>query len=153
LSSSNIFRRRGRNQIIRPDEVVALNENSEDIGSSKHGEDIEGEKIPVKTAMICPECRSWIDIAAKMCPICGLRIKHLPRPASEGRSRITAALLALFLGIAGAHKFYLGSIKMGIIYILISLTAIGFAITLALGIYDAIILFTMSDEEFARNYD
>jgi TM2 domain-containing membrane protein YozV len=61
-------------------------------------------------------------------------------------------LLALFLGIAGAHKFYLGSIKMGIIYILISLTAIGFAITLALSIYDAIILFTMSDEEFARNF-
>jgi len=41
---------------------------------------------------------------------------------------------------------------MGIIYILISLTAIGFAITLALSIYDAIILFTMSDEEFARNF-
>ena len=142
----------GRNQIIRADEVVALNENSENIGGSEDGKNAGGEKVPVKTAMICPECRSWIDNAAKMCPICGLRIKHLPRPASEGRSRITAALLALFLGVAGAHKFYLGSIKMGIIYILISLTAIGFAITLALSIYDAIILFTMSDEEFARNF-
>jgi TM2 domain-containing membrane protein YozV len=142
----------GRNQIIRADEVVALNENSENIGGSEDGKNAGGEKVPVKTAMICPECRSWIDNAAKMCPICGPRIKHLPRPASEGRSRITAALLALFLGVAGAHKFYLGRIKMGIIYILISLTAIGFAITLALSIYDAIILFTMSDEEFARNF-
>ena len=103
--------------------------------------------------MICPECKSWIDTASRMCPICGLRIKHLPRPANEGRSRITAALLALFLGIAGAHKFYLGSIKMGIIYVLISLTAIGFAITLALSIYDAIVLFTLSDEEFSKKYD
>ena len=123
------------------------------IGSTKHGEDVKGEKIPVKTAMICPECKSWIDTAARICPICGLRVKQQSRSAKEERSRITAALLALFLGVAGAHKFYLGRIKMGIIYILISLTAIGFAITLALSIYDSIVLLTMSDAEFAKKYN
>ncbi len=116
-------------------------------------EDSEDKGIPVKTAMICPECKSWIDAAAGICPICGLRVKQQSSPAGGGRSRITAALLALFLGVAGAHKFYLGSIKMGIMYILISLTAIGFAITLALSIYDSIVLFTMSDAEFAKKYD
>ena len=130
-----------------------MNEDSENIGGSEDGENAGGEKILVKTAMICPECKSWIDTAARMCPICGLRVKQVPRPARERRSRITAALLALILGVAGAHKFYLGSIKMGIIYVLISLTAIGFAITLALSIYDAIVLFTLSDEEFAKKYE
>lgn len=123
------------------------------IGSSKHEEDARGDKIPVKTAMVCPECKSWIDTAARICPICGLRVKQQPPLARGGRDRTTAALLALFLGVAGAHKFYLGSIKMGIIYILISLTAIGFAITLALSIYDALVLFTMSEEKFSKNYN
>ena len=142
--------------ISRPDEVLALtesHENKEYTGSFKQEGVAQGEKIPVKTSMICPECKSWIDTATRMCPICGLRVKQVPRPAREGRSRITAALLALILGVAGAHKFYLGNIKTGIIYVLISLTAIGFAITLALSIYDAIVLFTLSDEEFAKKYD
>ena len=133
--------------------MTESHENKDDTGSSKHEGVAQGDKIPVKTSMICPECKSWIDTAARMCPICGLRVKQVPRPARGGRSRITAALLALILGVAGAHKFYLGSIKMGIIYVLISLTAIGFAITLALSIYDAIVLFTMPDEEFAKKYN
>ena len=62
-------------------------------------------------------------------------------------------MLALFLGVAGAHKFYLGNAKMGIIYILISLTAVGLIITLILSIYDFIILLTMSDADFTIKYE
>lgn len=42
---------------------------------------------------------------------------------------------------------------MGIIYILISLTAIGLIITMILGIYDFIILLTMSDADFTMKYE
>jgi len=66
---------------------------------------------------------------------------------------MAAALLALFLGVAGAHKFYLGNAKMGIIYIIISLTAIGLAFTLILSIYDSIVLLTMSDDDFTLKYE
>lgn len=128
-------------------------EDKDYIGGSNHEEGAKGDDIPVRMATVCPECKSWIDTAARICPICGLRIKQQPPLARGGRNRTTAALLAIFLGVAGAHKFYLGSIKMGIIYILISLTAIGFAITLALSIYDALLLFSMSDEEFSKNYN
>jgi len=133
--------------------LTAGREDKDYISSSKHEEDVDGYRVPVKRAIICPECKSWIDNAARICPICGLRVKQRTPLAKGGRCRIVAALLALFLGVAGAHKFYLGSIKMGILYVLISLTAIGFAITLALSIYDSFVLFTMSDEEFAKKYD
>jgi hypothetical protein len=42
---------------------------------------------------------------------------------------------------------------MGIIYILISLTAVGLIITLILSIYDFIILLTMSDADFTIKYE
>ncbi|OYV09267.1 MAG: hypothetical protein CG437_1239, partial [Methanosaeta sp. NSP1] len=55
--------------------------------------------------------------------------------------------------VAGAHKFYLGNAKMGIIYILISLTAVGLIVTMILSIYDFIMLLTMADEDFAIKYE
>ena len=84
---------------------------------------------------------------------CGVRVSPLPGTTRGGRTKIAAALLALFLGVAGAHKFYLGNAKMGIIYILISLTAVGLIITLILSIYDFIILLTMPDADFTMRYE
>ena len=43
---------------------------------------------------------------------------------SVKKSPTTAVLLALFLGGLGAHKFYLGKIAAGIIYILFCWTTI-----------------------------
>ena len=39
----------------------------------------------------------------------------------EGKSKIVAALLALFLGSFGIHKFYLGYTNAGIIMLLLAL--------------------------------
>lgn len=38
--------------------------------------------------------------------------------------RVTAALLAFFLGSIGAHKFYLGKTKQGILFIVFAITGI-----------------------------
>ncbi|NTV77274.1 MAG: TM2 domain-containing protein, partial [Methanothrix sp.] len=81
------------------------------------------------------------------------RVSPLPGTTRSGRNKIAAAWLALFLGVAGAHKFYLGNAKMGIIYILISLTAVGLIVTMILSIYDFIMLLTMADEDFAIKYE
>ena len=65
------------------------------------------------------------------------------------KSRITAALLAFFLGGFGLHKFYLGKTFQGILYVLFSWT---FIPTIIAWIEGASYLL-MSDYHFARKYD
>lgn len=40
------------------------------------------------------------------------------------KSKTTTALLAFFLGVIGGHKFYLGNVKVGLLYLLFSWTFI-----------------------------
>ena len=63
------------------------------------------------------------------------------------KSRMTAALLAFFVGFVGVHKFYLGKPVMGIIYIL-TFGLFGFG-----PIIDTIVLLIMSDQEFDLKYN
>jgi len=61
---------------------------------------------------------------------------------------MTAALLALFLGGIGAHKFYLGRTGIGILYLLFFWTFIPALISFIEGI----IFLTMSDSDFVKKY-
>ena len=63
---------------------------------------------------------------------------------SKGRNKVVAGLLAIFLGILGIHKFYLGQTIWGIIYLLFCWTYIPFWIGLAEGV----IYLLMSNEDF-----
>ncbi|HMU95137.1 MAG TPA: TM2 domain-containing protein [Anaerolineales bacterium] len=62
--------------------------------------------------------------------------------------RITAALLAFFLGGLGVHKFYLGDMKMGVIYLIFCWTGI----PAILGLIDLIQYLRVSDAEFDVKY-
>ncbi|HEX4735949.1 MAG TPA: TM2 domain-containing protein [Allosphingosinicella sp.] len=66
----------------------------------------------------------------------------------SGRSRIAAALFALFLGGFGVHKFYLGRTGQGIVYLLFCWTLLPAIIAFIEGI----VYLVMSDEEFAAKY-
>ena len=68
--------------------------------------------------------------------------------SSSGLDRMTAALLAIFLGGLGGHKFYLGRIGQGILYLLFCWTFIPAIISFIEGI----IFLTMSDADFAAKY-
>ena len=63
------------------------------------------------------------------------------------KNKTTAALLALFLGWLGIHKFYLGRAGSGILYI----CCLG--LFNILGIVDALNLFSMSQDQFDRLYN
>ncbi len=78
------------------------------------------------------------------------------------KQKIVAALLALFFGIFGVHRFYLGKRFQGVLHLL--LFFITFAITVEedapfimapaiLGFIDAVLLFVMPDPEFERRYN
>lgn len=66
----------------------------------------------------------------------------------DKHNKIAAALLALFLGGIGAHKFYLGSTGLGILYLLFFWTGI----PMIIGLIESIVYLTMSEEEFKLKY-
>lgn len=97
----------------------------------------------------CMECGAVIRRRAEICPNCGVRQSGSPGAiVPHGKSRLAAALLAIFVGGFGLHKFYLGQVGLGIVYLLFSWTFIPTVI----GFIEAIIYLTMSDEAFAAKY-
>ncbi|WP_084382730.1 TM2 domain-containing protein [Curvibacter delicatus] len=100
----------------------------------------------------CSECGAIIKAKAEICPKCGVR--QLPTPSSfsatapNGKSKLAAALFAIFLGGLGIHKFYLGRVVWGIAYLLFCWTFIPAII----GFIEGILLLVMSETEFNRKF-
>lgn len=65
------------------------------------------------------------------------------------KDKIVAALLAFFLGVFGAHKFYLGRQGQGIVYALFFWTGIPALVSFI----ESIVLFTMPDYVFDYRYN
>ncbi len=124
----------------------------------------------------CPTCGAAIDLNATECKYCGEPIAvQQPQPQQyqqpqyqqqqyqqtqyqqpmyaqppvPSKSKIAAGILAILLGGLGIHKFYLGKIGMGILYILFCWTYIPAII----GVVEGIIYLTASDEKFYYKYD
>jgi len=101
----------------------------------------------LKDAKFCVNCGAEIDTKAEICPKCGVRQPSIS--SGTGRSRMVAALFAFFLGGLGIHKFYLGEVGWGIVYLLFFWTCI----PAVAAFIEGIIYLTMSDENFALKYD
>jgi len=65
------------------------------------------------------------------------------------KNKITAAILAFFLGGFGVHKFYLGRTGAGILYLVFCWTFIPAFFALL----DFIILLTATEDEFNKQYN
>ena len=94
----------------------------------------------------CTNCGQQIDIKAEICPKCGVRQPGTANPGD--RNRLVAAILAILLVGISIHKFHLGSIGWGIVYILFCWTLIPALVALIEGI----IYLTMPDEAFQEKY-
>lgn len=93
----------------------------------------------------CSNCGKQVSSEAEICPNCGVRLMA----KKEKKSKVTAALLALFLGWIGIHKFYLGRTVLGIFYLLFCWTFIPAFVAFI----EAIIYFSMKEEDFDRAYN
>lgn len=69
-------------------------------------------------------------------------------PEMSKKSKTTAGILAILLGGLGIHKFYLGKIGMGILYILFCWTYIPAIV----GVIEGIIYLTSTEEKFYYKY-
>lgn len=86
----------------------------------------------------------------------------VPVEAFGGKSKTVAAVLALTLGMWGAHKFYLGNKFLGIVYFLAFFLGLTFTVNepgpwlapLAVLVFiEAILLFVMPQAEFDAKYN
>ena len=89
----------------------------------------------------CAECGKEVSDTARRCPNCGFSSGAFSGAKSKG----LAIVLALFLGGLGIHKFYLGKIGLGFLYLIFCWTFI----PALLGVLDAIVLATRSEREFS----
>ena len=104
----------------------------------------------------CKHCGKQINASATFCSYCGksqTAQKAQPAPAQpvvqvEQKSKLVAALLAIFLGYLGIHNFYLGYNKKATTQLVLTLvlwwTGIGYFAIHIWAIIEAIQLFTGS---------
>lgn len=95
--------------------------------------------------VFCRGCGKEIHESAANCPHCGAKQKTAK---SVNRSKTSAALLAFFLGGLGAHRFYLGQVGWGFVYLLFCWTLIPFIAAFI----EFIMYLTMSEENFDEKY-
>ncbi len=93
----------------------------------------------------CRHCGKTIDSTTRSCPHCGA----FQLISQREKNRLVAALFAFFLGGFGIHKFYLGKIGQGLLYLLFCWTFIPSLIAFIEGI----IYLCNTDEAFSRKYD
>ena len=125
--------------------------------------------------MYCKNCGKEILEGDKFCTHCGASIKNdgtnkarnievrqSVTTMSDEKNKITAGLLAIFLGAFGVHKFYLGYKTQGIIMlvvtiigIILSVVFIGFFAVFAMSLIafiEGIIYLTKTDKAFYEVY-
>lgn len=99
----------------------------------------------------CGECGNQVSDKASSCPKCGAPISEniqVVEVATPPKSRSVAIVLALLLGGLGIHRFYLGHLGLGVIYLVLCWTLIPSIIAFIEGI---VWLFT-SEKSFQEQY-
>lgn len=118
----------------------------------------------------CPQCGAPVDQTASFCKYCGEQFAQQPTqqvqqvqqpvyqqppiqqqyhstaidPRWPIKNKIVAGLLGIFLGGFGIHKFYMGKIGMGIVYLIFFWTYIPAII----GFIEGIIYLCSNDHNF-----
>ncbi len=96
----------------------------------------------------CSKCGTRLPDNVKYCPNCGAPVSASGVPS--GKDKVTAGLLAIFLGYLGIQYFYLGKTSAGLISILLSLCTCG--VWSVVTFIQGIVMLTMTDEVFDAKY-
>jgi TM2 domain-containing membrane protein YozV len=99
--------------------------------------------------MLCPYCKEEIAEGAVKCKHCGSMLVVRQSRPSNYKDKLVAGLLGIFLGGFGVHKFYLGRIGWGVVYVLFFWTALPAII----GFIEGIIYIASSQENFDAKYN
>jgi TM2 domain-containing membrane protein YozV len=120
-------------------------------GMTEHtGDSAAGGGPPLTDQKYCSGCGILIHKTAMQCPRCGAPQMATPHPLAPlgEKSRVAAIIFALLLGGIGVHKFYLGRIGQGVLYVLFCWTCVPTIV----GLVEGIVYLTMTDAAFAAKY-
>lgn len=136
---------------IRLQKVGTQDDQQSDLSEASGGAALAQQTQPASPGIVggsyCRACGEPIDPRAEICVNCGVRQYTLSvRPY---KSKVTAGLLALFLGGFGAHHFYLGQTGLGILYLLFFWTFIPAIVAF----FEALVFFFQSDASFDAKYN
>lgn len=101
------------------------------------------DQIP-PNMVFCRTCGNRLMKEAEICPRCGVRQVPLSVDMPGGKNKVAAGVLAIILGGLGVHKFYMGQIGLGILYLLFFWTCI----PALLGLIEGICILTEDDAKF-----
>ncbi len=100
----------------------------------------------------CPRCARVLHVSAMACPGCGAPqldgAYGTPMFTGRTKERMVAVVLAFLLGGLGAHRFYVGHVGLGILYLLFFWTFIPALVALV----EAIVWLTMSEGDWQAKY-
>jgi TM2 domain-containing membrane protein YozV/RNA polymerase subunit RPABC4/transcription elongation factor Spt4 len=81
----------------------------------------------------CPACGAQTGPQDEACPKCGAKLANAIAEEISSKSRLTTTLLAWFLGIFGAHRFYLRKMGTATLMLLLGIFGIvSYVLTLAI---------------------
>lgn len=109
--------------------------------------DSGNKSTPLGVGMVfCRSCGRQVMKEAEICPHCGVRQQPAATEIPGNKSKIAAGILGIVLGSIGIHKFYMGQIGKGIVYILFCWTCIPGL----LGLIEGICILTEDDASFVQ---
>ncbi|MCJ7575652.1 MAG: TM2 domain-containing protein [Dehalococcoidia bacterium] len=79
---------------------------------------------PMAGTSFCHGCGAPTTPLAEICIKCGARVAKALAGDISPKSRLATTLLAFFLGIFGAHRFYLGKIGTAIVMLLLGIAGL-----------------------------
>jgi TM2 domain-containing membrane protein YozV len=94
-----------------------------------------GSYLPARPVRPCHACGRLIDHEAVVCTSCGV-MQPLPPELATDKHILPAGLLCVFLGVFGAHRFYVGKTGTALLQ-LVTLGGLGIWM-----LYDLIMLVT-----------
>lgn len=117
---------------------------------------------PLSETKYCQNCGKETQAKQEVCTNCGVKLESIIASGSGqvgSKNKLTAGLLAIFLGSLGIHKFYLGYSVSGVIMLLV--TIIGGIVTLGvasavmgvIALIEGIMYLTKDDNEFYEIYE
>jgi TM2 domain-containing membrane protein YozV len=111
---------------------------------------------PKKASNFCGACGVKTKANQIVCIKCGVSLGSSSSGETGEKNKMIAFLLALFLGVWGIHKFYLGYNNQGIIMLVCG--TIGWFLLIPpfvmaiIALIEAIMYISKSDDEFKRVY-
>ena len=116
---------------------------------------------PWRGKSFCPNCAHETNPDQAVCLSCGVALPNREGPGvTEGidQRKLTAGLLAIFLGWLGIHKFYLGYKEEAIIMLIVSIVGyfatcgVATSVMAIIGVIEGVLYLTRDDMEFERIY-